>query len=100
MKYFCLSEKSRSFVKVGPFLLLNCNCNTPQFVSVLIRIIHLYGYYTEQIPGRYSLATSESKKGKEPRNQVPRKVWKSEEGFGQIPRLNVAIWHFKVPFTI
>jgi hypothetical protein len=41
---------------------------------------------------------TESKKGKEPRNQVPRKVWKSEEGFGRIPRLNVTILHFKVPF--
>jgi hypothetical protein len=43
---------------------------------------------------------AESKKGKEPRNQVPRKVWKSEEGFGLIPRLNEATCHFKVAFTI
>jgi hypothetical protein len=41
-----------------------------------------------------------SKKGKEPRIQVPRKVWKSEEGFGLIPHLNGAFWHFKVPFTV
>jgi hypothetical protein len=33
----------------------------------------------------------ESKKGKEPRNQVPRKVWKIEEGFGQIPCINVTM---------
>ena len=45
-------------------------------------------------------AQSESKKCKEPRNQVPRMVWKSEEGFGLVPRLNVAIWHFEVPFTV
>ena len=30
------------------------------------------------------VSLTESKKGKEPRNQVPRKVWKSEEGFGLI----------------
>ena len=39
---------------------------------------------------------SESKKDKEPRNQVQRGVWKSEECFGLIPRLNVPIWRFKV----
>ena len=43
---------------------------------------------------------AESIKGKEPRNQVPRKVGKSEEGFGLIPRLNVAIWHFNVPLSV
>jgi hypothetical protein len=48
----------------------------------------------------FSTKHPESKKGKEPRNQVPRKVWKSEEGFGLIPRLNVEILQFKVPFTI
>ena len=43
---------------------------------------------------------AEYKKGKSPRNQVPRKVWRSEEGFGLIPPLNVLIWHIKVPLTV
>ena len=38
---------------------------------------------------------AESKKDKEPRNQVPRKDWQSEEGFGLIPRINVALWNLK-----
>jgi hypothetical protein len=34
---------------------------------------------------------AESKKGKEPRNQVPRKVWESEEGSGPIFYINLAL---------